>query len=177
MVPTARPSTFPDRLNLHLVKLEDLRYGENPHQQAAFYRDEQPPAGGIATCRQLQGKELSFNNIADSDAAWECVKSFGEPACVIVKHANPCGVAIAASPLEAYRNAFATDPTSAFGGVIAFNRPVDAPTLEAVVAQFVEVLIAPAYTPDALRVIAQKKNVRVLEVPLPLRHRARRSST
>jgi len=159
--------TFPDRLNLHAVKLEDLRYGENPHQHAAFYRDERPTAGGIATCRQIQGKELSFNNIADSDAAWECAKSFGEPACVIVKHANPCGVAIAASPLESYRNAFATDPTSAFGGVIAFNRPVDAPTLEAVVAQFVEVLIAPAYTPDALRVIAQKKNVRVLEVPLP----------
>src|SRR4030095_3928230 len=101
-----------------------------------------------------QGKELSFNNIADSDAAWECAKSFAQPACVIVKHANPCGVAIAPSPVEAYRNAFATDPTSAFGGVIAFNRPVDAPTLEAVVAQFVEVLIAPASPPDALRGIA-----------------------
>jgi phosphoribosylaminoimidazolecarboxamide formyltransferase/IMP cyclohydrolase len=153
-------------LNLHAVKIEDLRYGENPHQQAAFYRDERPVAGAIASCRQLQGKELSFNNIADGDAAWECAKSFAEPACVIVKHANPCGVAIAPSPVEAYRNAFATDPTSAFGGVIAFNRPVDAQTLEAVVAQFVEVLIAPAYTADALRVIAEKKNVRVLEVPI-----------
>jgi phosphoribosylaminoimidazolecarboxamide formyltransferase/IMP cyclohydrolase len=165
--PDGSAVAFPDRLNLQAVKLEDLRYGENPHQQAAFYRDERPLPGGIATCRQLQGKDLSFNNIADSDAAWECVKSFVEPACVIVKHANPCGVAVAATPVEAYRNAFATDPTSAFGGVIAFNRPVDAPTLEAVVAQFVEVLIAPAYTPDALQVIAQKKNVRVLEVPLP----------
>ena len=164
--PDGSSITFPDRLNLQAVKLEDLRYGENPHQRAAFYRDERPVPGAIASCRQLQGKELSFNNIADSDAAWECVKAFAESACVIVKHANPCGVAIAPSPVEAYRNAFATDPTSAFGGVIAFNRPVDAPTLEAVVAQFVEVLIAPAYTADALRVIAEKKNVRVLEVPL-----------
>jgi phosphoribosylaminoimidazolecarboxamide formyltransferase/IMP cyclohydrolase len=165
--PDGSAVTFPDRLNLHAVKIEDLRYGENPHQQAAFYRDDRPAAGGIASFRQLQGKELSFNNIADSDAAWECVKSFAEPACVIVKHANPCGVAIAASSVDAYRMAFATDPTSAFGGVIAFNRPVDAATLEAVAAHFVEVLIAPAYTSDALATIAQKKNVRVLEVPLP----------
>ena len=157
---------FPERFNLQAVKIEDLRYGENPHQQAAFYRDLSPAAGGIATFRQLQGKELSFNNIADSDAAWECVKSFAEPACVIVKHANPCGVAIADSPLHAYRNALATDPASAFGGIIAFNRPVDAQTLEAVAAQFLEVLIAPAYAKDALPVIAQKKNVRVLEVHL-----------
>ncbi len=164
--PDGSAVAFPDRLNLHAVKIEDLRYGENPHQQAAFYRDDRPAAGGIASCRQLQGKELSFNNIADSDAAWECVKSFAEPACVIVKHANPCGVAIAASSVDAYRLAFATDPTSAFGGVIAFNRPVDAPALEVVAAQFVEVLIAPAYTSDALAAIAQKKNVRVLEVPL-----------
>jgi phosphoribosylaminoimidazolecarboxamide formyltransferase/IMP cyclohydrolase len=158
--------TFPDRFNLQAVKIKDLRYGENPHQLAAFYRDLFPAGGGIATFRQLQGKALSFNNIADSDAAWECVKSFTEPACVIVKHANPCGVAIAGSPLDAYRNALATDPTSAFGGIIAFNRPVDARTLDAVVAQFLEVLIAPAYTADALGVIAQKKNVRVLEVPV-----------
>jgi phosphoribosylaminoimidazolecarboxamide formyltransferase/IMP cyclohydrolase len=119
----------------------------------------------------LQGKELSYNNLADSDAAWECVKSFGgfgaAAACVIVKHANPCGVAIADTVLAAYRKAFATDPVSAFGGIIAFNRPVDAATLEAVSAQFLEVLIAPGYTPDALGVIAQKKNVRVLEVALP----------
>ncbi len=165
--PDGSVETFPERFNLQAAKLFDLRYGENPHQHAAFYRDERPVAGGIATCRQLQGKELSYNNIADGDAAWECAKSFAEPACVIVKHANPCGVAISASLVDAYRNAFATDPTSAFGGVIAFNRPVDGATLEAVAAQFVEVLIAPAYTSDALAAIAQKKNVRVLEVPLP----------
>ena len=144
-----------------------MRYGENPHQSAAFYRDEAPAPGTIATYRQLQGKELSYNNVADSDAAWECVKTFAEPACVIVKHANPCGVAVAASPLEAYRRALTTDPTSAFGGIIAFNRPVDAATLEAVSAQFLEVLIAPAYTDDALAVIAKKVNVRVLAVALP----------
>jgi phosphoribosylaminoimidazolecarboxamide formyltransferase/IMP cyclohydrolase len=147
--------------------VQPLRYGENPHQQAAFYRDEAPAPGSIATCRQLQGKELSYNNIADGDAAWECVKSFDAPACVIVKHANPCGVAVASGTLDAYRKALATDPTSAFGGIIAFNRAVDAATLEAVSAQFLEVLIAPSYTEDALGVIAQKKNVRVLEVPLP----------
>ncbi len=142
-----------------------MRYGENPHQSAAFYRDEQPARGTIATYRQLQGKELSYNNVADSDAAWECVKTFAEPACVIVKHANPCGVAIASTPLDAYRKAFATDPTSAFGGIIAFNRPVDAATVEAVAAQFLEVLIAPSYTDDALSLIAKKANVRVLEIP------------
>ncbi len=169
--PDGAAAAFPDRFNLQVEKVQDLRYGENPHQQAAFYRDEKPALGSIATYRQLQGKELSYNNIADSDAAWECVKSFAPfdtgAACVIVKHANPCGVAIAATPLDAYRKAFATDPTSAFGGIIAFNRPVDAATLEAVSAQFLEVLIAPAYTADALAVIGQKKNVRVLEVPLP----------
>jgi len=165
-----RGATFPGRFNLQALKVQDLRYGENPHQQAAFYRDERPVPGTIATYRQLQGKELSFNNLADSDAAWECAKSLASvegPACVIVKHANPCGVAVADTPLAAYRNAFATDPVSAFGGIIAFNRPIDAPTLEAVSAQFLEVLIAPGYTADALTVIAQKKNVRVLEVPLP----------
>jgi len=164
-------TTFPARLSVQVEKVQDLRYGENPHQQAAFYRDERPPAGGIATYRQLQGKELSYNNIGDSDAAWECVKSFGGlgdgAACVIVKHANPCGVATAATPIEAYRKAFATDPVSAFGGIIAFNRPVDAATLEAVSAQFLEVLLAPAYTEDALAVIAKKANVRVLELSLP----------
>ncbi len=163
-------AAFPDRFNLQAVKVQDLRYGENPHQQAAFYRDEAPAAGTIATYRQLQGKELSYNNLADSDAAWECVKTIagaGErAACVIVKHANPCGAAIADTPLAAYGKAFATDPVSAFGGIIAFNRPVDAATLEAVAAQFLEVLIAPGYTHDALAVIAQKKNVRVLEVAL-----------
>jgi phosphoribosylaminoimidazolecarboxamide formyltransferase / IMP cyclohydrolase len=168
--PDGAAAGFPDRFNFQVEKVQDLRYGENPHQAAAFYRDERPVPGSIATYRQLQGKELSYNNIADSDAAWECVKSFAATAaaaCVIVKHANPCGVAIAATPLDAYRKAFATDPVSAFGGIIAFNCAVDAATLETVSAQFLEVLIAPSYTADALAVIAQKKNVRVLEVPLP----------
>jgi phosphoribosylaminoimidazolecarboxamide formyltransferase/IMP cyclohydrolase len=165
--PDGAPEGMPQSFRYAGERLQALRYGENPHQQAAFYRDEVPRTGTIATCRQLQGKELSYNNIADSDAAWECVKTFSGIACVIVKHANPCGVALADSPLAAYRKALATDPVSAFGGIIAFNRPVDAPTLEAVSAQFLEVLIAPGYTADALAVIAQKKNVRVLEVPLP----------
>ncbi len=158
---------FPDSFHFAGDKVQQMRYGENPHQSAAFYRDDVPAPGSIATCGQLQGKELSYNNVADSDAAWECVKTFAEPACVIVKHANPCGVAIASGPLAAYQGALATDPTSAFGGIIAFNRPVDAATLEAVSAQFVEVVIAPAYAPDALAVIARKVNVRVLEVPMP----------
>jgi len=169
--PDGAASAFPDRFNLQVQKVQDLRYGENPHQQAAFYREDKPAQGTIATYRQLQGKELSYNNLADSDAAWECVKTFAtiddSAACVIVKHANPCGAAIAETVLEAYRKAFATDPVSAFGGIIAFNRPVDGATLEAVSAQFLEVLIAPGYTADALAVIAQKKNVRVLEVALP----------
>jgi phosphoribosylaminoimidazolecarboxamide formyltransferase/IMP cyclohydrolase len=158
---------FPDEFRFGGAKVQDLRYGENPHQQAAFYRDESPAPGTIATYRQLQGKELSYNNIADADAAWECVKTFAGTACVIVKHANPCGVAVAATPFEAYRAAYATDPTSAFGGIIAFNRPVDAATLEAVAKQFVEVLIAPAYADDTLMAIAHKVNIRVLAVPLP----------
>ena len=157
---------FPDRLNAQWVKVQDLRYGENPHQSAAFYRDLDPAVGSIAGYRQLQGKELSYNNIADADAAWEAVKTFEQPACVIVKHANPCGVAVAADTLTAYRLAFATDTTSAFGGIIAFNRPVDADTVEAVTGQFLEVLIAPAFTDEARVLIAAKKNVRVLEVPL-----------
>jgi phosphoribosylaminoimidazolecarboxamide formyltransferase/IMP cyclohydrolase len=161
---TSAPQLFPDRFNWQGAKVQDLRYGENPHQQAAFYRDEAPAPGTIATYRQLQGKELSFNNIGDSDAAWECVESFAEPACVIVKHANPCGAAIAQTPLEAYRRALATDPTSAFGGIIAFNREIDAATVELVSAQFLEVLIAPGYSADALECIAKKINVRVLTV-------------
>ena len=169
--PDGAAVAFPDNFNLQAIKVQDLRYGENPHQRAALYRDERPGAGSLATYRQLQGKDLSYNNIADSDAAWECVKTLADPAtsaaCVIVKHANPCGAAVADSPLAAYGKAFATDPVSAFGGIIAFNRPVDGSTIEAVAAQFLEVLIAPAYTQDALAVIAQKKNVRVLEVALP----------
>ncbi|MGB5411119.1 MAG: bifunctional phosphoribosylaminoimidazolecarboxamide formyltransferase/IMP cyclohydrolase [Woeseiaceae bacterium] len=150
---------------LHAGKLVDrMRYGENPHQEAAFYIDQQAPAGSLATARQLQGKALSYNNIADSDAALECVKQFAEPACVIVKHANPCGVAVAASIGEAYDKAFKTDPTSAFGGIIAFNRPLDAATARAIIdRQFVEVIVAPSIAADAAKVTAEKKNVRVLE--------------
>ena len=141
-----------------------LRYGENPHQDAAFYVDQQAPPGSLARAKQLQGKALSYNNIADSDAALECVKQFDDPACVIVKHANPCGVAVAGNILEAYEKAFKTDPTSAFGGIIAFNRPLDAKTAEAIVdRQFVEVIVAPAIGADAAAVISAKKNVRVLE--------------
>ena len=163
--PDGAEQGFPASFRYAGELVQPLRYGENPHQQAAFYRDDVPAAGSIATFRQLQGKELSYNNIADSDAAWECARGLPAPACVIVKHANPCGAASAPSTLEAYRKAFATDPTSAFGGIIAFNRPVDAATVEAVAAQFLEVLVAPAYTPDALAEIERKANVRVLEIP------------
>jgi phosphoribosylaminoimidazolecarboxamide formyltransferase/IMP cyclohydrolase len=158
---------FPQSLHFAADKVQDMRYGENPHQRAALYREPGASAGTLATARQLQGKELSFNNLADADAAWRCVNAFDEPACVIVKHANPCGVATAASPLDAYRRALATDPVSAFGGVIAFNREVDGAAIEAVAAQFVEVVIAPGYTADALAAIAGKKNVRVLELARP----------
>ena len=162
---TGATRTFPECWNWQGAKVDDLRYGENPHQQAALYRGDLPLEGAIAAFSQLQGKELSYNNVADGDAAWECVKTLGEPACVIVKHANPCGVAIGSGLLDAYRKAFATDPTSAFGGIIAFNREVDAATVAAVGAQFVEVLIAPGYTPGALTEIAKKPNVRVLAIP------------
>jgi phosphoribosylaminoimidazolecarboxamide formyltransferase/IMP cyclohydrolase len=143
---------------------EKLRYGENPHQDAAFYVDQKRTKGALATANQLQGKALSYNNIADSDAALECVKQFKEPACVIVKHANPCGVAIADEIQTAYERAFTTDPTSAFGGIIAFNRPLDAKTARAIInRQFVEVIVAPDIEKDALTVTGEKKNVRVLE--------------
>jgi phosphoribosylaminoimidazolecarboxamide formyltransferase/IMP cyclohydrolase len=157
---------YPAVLNLQLVKTQDMRYGENPHQSAAFYRDAQPVEGALAHWTQLQGKELSYNNIADADAAWECVKTFDAPACVIVKHANPCGVAVGASPAEAYAKAFKTDPTSAFGGIIAFNQPLDGAAAELVAKQFVEVLIAPRISAEARAVFAGKQNVRLLEVPL-----------
>ena len=160
-------SLFPAQSNSRFVKLQDLRYGENPHQQAAFYRDLHPAPGSLVTARQVQGKELSYNNIADADAAWECVKSFEAPACVIVKHANPCGVALAATPAEAYAKAFKTDPTSAFGGIIAFNRPLDGEGAQLVARQFVEVLIAPAFTAEALAVFKSKANARLLEIALP----------
>ena len=161
-----RRREYPDVLSLQFARLQDLRYGENPHQSAALYRDERPVAGSLATCRQLQGKELSYNNIADADSAWECVKSFAEPACVIVKHANPCGVATGASLAAAYEKAFKTDPVSAFGGILAFNRALDRAAAEAASQQFAEVIVAPRVEPDAQEVFAKKANVRVLEVPL-----------
>jgi phosphoribosylaminoimidazolecarboxamide formyltransferase/IMP cyclohydrolase len=165
--PDGARGLFPTQSNGRFVKLQDLRYGENPHQQAAFYRDLYPAPGSLVTAKQLQGKELSYNNIADADAAWECVKGFDAPACVIVKHANPCGVALGADPLEAYSKAFKTDPTSAFGGIIAFNRALDGAAAQAVAKQFVEVLMAPSFTPEALAAFQGKANVRLLEIALP----------
>jgi phosphoribosylaminoimidazolecarboxamide formyltransferase/IMP cyclohydrolase len=162
----ATRSDYPATLNLHFEKVQEMRYGENPHQSAAFYRDLKPFEGALADYRQLQGKELSYNNIADADAAWECVKTFEEPACVIIKHANPCGVAIAMSQLDAYQKAFQTDSTSAFGGIIAFNRELDGAAAQAVAKQFVEVLIAPAFSAEAKHIFAGKQNVRLLEIPL-----------
>ena len=192
--PDAAPAAFPRTLNLRYVKAQEMRYGENPHQRAAFYVERASAEAGagadseatvkagagtnsepavradvgteasVATARQLQGKALSFNNVADTDAALECVKSFEEPACVIVKHANPCGVAIGDGIRDAYERAFRTDPTSAFGGIVAFNRPLDAETAAAVVErQFVEVVVAPRLEPEALAPLADKPNVRVLE--------------
>lgn len=161
---------FPDSLNLNFNIAQHLRYGENPHQKAAFYRDETITPGSLANYQQLQGKELSYNNIADTDAAWECVKTFDSPACVIVKHANPCGIAVAETTLRAYQLAFATDPTSAFGGIIAFNRTVDRDTAEAVLKQFVEVIIAPEITQEAQQLLLQKNNIRVLVLPFQNEH-------
>ncbi|WP_172425177.1 bifunctional phosphoribosylaminoimidazolecarboxamide formyltransferase/IMP cyclohydrolase [Vandammella animalimorsus] len=158
---------FPAQSNPAFIKVQDLRYGENAHQQAALYRDPQPVPGSIVTGQQLQGKELSYNNIADADAAWECVKQFDAPACVIVKHANPCGVAVGQDAAEAYAKAFQTDPTSAFGGIIALNRPLDGAAAEQIVKQFVEVLMAPAFTPEALEIFKPKTNVRLLQIALP----------
>jgi phosphoribosylaminoimidazolecarboxamide formyltransferase/IMP cyclohydrolase len=165
-----KPGAFPAKLQLAFDKVETLRYGENPHQKAAFYREAAAVPGSIASYRQLQGKELSYNNIADADAAWECVKAFDatkkETACVIVKHANPCGVALAATAVDAYRKAFSTDPTSAFGGIIAFNVAIDKAAAEAIAGQFAEVIIAPEITAEARAVFAAKQNLRVLIVPL-----------
>ena len=157
---------FPAQAHGSFVKVMDLRYGENPHQHGAFYRDLHPAAGTLATFTQLQGKELSYNNLADADAAWECVRQFDQPACVIVKHANPCGVALGAGCGDAYELAYATDPTSAFGGILAFNTTLDAATTKAILdRQFVEVLIAPEYETAALDYCAKKANVRVLKIP------------
>jgi phosphoribosylaminoimidazolecarboxamide formyltransferase/IMP cyclohydrolase len=160
-------SLFPGQSNANFIKLQDLRYGENPHQSAAFYRDLHPAPGSLVSAVQLQGKELSYNNIADADAAWECVKSFDTPACVIVKHANPCGVAVGADALEAYSKAFQTDPTSAFGGIIALNCPLDECAALQMSKQFIEVLMAPSFTPEALAVFKTKVNVRILQIALP----------
>ena len=165
--PDGSRSLFAAQANGNFVKVMDLRYGENPHQQAAFYRDLYPAPGSLATFTQLQGKELSYNNIADADAAWECVRQFDAPACVIVKHANPCGVAVGAGTLDTYEKAYATDPTSAFGGILAFNRTLDAATTKTILdRQFVEVLIAPDYEPAALDYATKKANVRVLRIPV-----------
>ena len=162
LVPGGSP-TFPRTFNTQFHKVQEMRYGENPHQRAAFYVEAHPAEAGIATAKQLQGKELSYNNVADTDAALECVKNFSEPACVIVKHANPCGVAVAADIGKAYQLAFATDPESAFGGIIAFNRELDAATARAIVdSQFVEVIIAPSASAAAIAAVADKKNVRLL---------------
>ncbi len=182
-------SEFPGQVNARFVKLQDLRYGENPHQAAAFYRDLNPAPGSLVTAKQLQGKALSYNNIADADAAWECVKSFGRSdaseseasesdanardaanaaaACVIVKHANPCGAAVAETAAQAYAKAFKTDPTSAFGGIIAFNREVDGEAAALVAKQFVEVLMAPGFTAEALAIFKGKPNTRLLQIALP----------
>jgi phosphoribosylaminoimidazolecarboxamide formyltransferase/IMP cyclohydrolase len=159
-----QPADFPRTFSSQFVKAQDLRYGENPHQKAAFYTERNHGEASISTARQLQGKELSYNNIGDTDAALECVKSFVKPACVIVKHANPCGVAVSLDGiLEAYNLAYATDPESAFGGIIAFNRPLDADTMQAIISrQFVEVIIAPEVSQEALNIAASKPNVRVM---------------
>jgi phosphoribosylaminoimidazolecarboxamide formyltransferase / IMP cyclohydrolase len=166
-------AAYPGQINSRYVKLQDLRYGENPHQTAAYYRDLAPVPGSLVTGQQLQGKELSYNNIADADAAWECVKSFDVPACVIVKHANPCGVALAPTAAEAYAKAFKTDSTSAYGGIIAFNVPVDAAAAQAVAKQFLEVLIAPSFSPEALAIFKAKPNARLLQIALKPGERGR----
>ena len=165
--PDGSHAQFPAQTNGRFIKLQDLRYGENAHQQAALYRDLYPAPGSLVTAKQLQGKELSYNNIADADAAWECVKSFTGAACVIVKHANPCGVAVGANALEAYSKAFKTDPTSAFGGIIALNCELDEQAALQVSKQFVEVLMAPSFTAGALEVFKAKANVRILQIDLP----------
>ncbi len=154
---------FPRTFNTQFHKTQEMRYGENPHQKAAFYVESNPAEAGIATAKQLQGKELSYNNVADTDAALECVKNFDQPACVIVKHANPCGVAVAGDLMQAYDLAFETDPESAFGGIIAFNRELDEATAAAICErQFVEVIIAPSVSEGAVQAVAAKKNVRLL---------------
>ena len=155
---------LPRTINLQFSKVQEMRYGENPHQQAAFYTEKNPTEACIVTAKQLQGKELSYNNIGDTDAALECVKQFDEPCCVIVKHANPCGVSVSDNILDAYNKAYSTDPESAFGGIIAFNRELDEATAKTIIErQFVEVIIAPSISGEAIEAVAEKKNVRLLE--------------
>lgn len=166
MPPKPQSSAMPEVLSIQVRKIQEMRYGENPHQQAAFYKDSLAAAGTLANYEQLQGKELSFNNIADADAAWSCVRNFSQPACVIVKHANPCGVAIAEDSVAAYRKAFQTDPTSAFGGILAFNTPLTEQAAQEISKQFAEVIIAPSFDAKALSVFAAKTNLRLLKVPL-----------
>jgi len=163
---TNKSVTYPNKLNLVFNKKMELRYGENPHQSASFYVDEIANKGSLATFKQLQGKELSYNNLNDADTAWECVKSFKLPSCVIVKHANPCGVGSSKNLLDAYKKAFLTDPTSAFGGIIACNTSIDINTASQIITQFVEVVIAPSYDLESLKVFESKPNIRLLEVTL-----------
>ena len=158
--------TFPKTLTQSMNKKMDMRYGENPHQKAAFYIEPKIQNGSLANFKQIQGKELSFNNLNDSDTAWECVKLFSEPTCVIVKHANPCGVCSAKNIKNAYEGAFSTDPTSSFGGIIAINKEMDSETAELIMNQFVEVIIAPSYSEAALSIFKTKVNIRLLEVEI-----------
>ena len=163
---TNKNVTYPKKLNLAFNKKMDLRYGENPHQSASFYVDEIATKGSLASFKQLQGKELSYNNLNDADTAWECVKSFKLPSCVIVKHANPCGVGSSKDLLDAYKKAFSTDPTSALGGLIACNTALDKNTASQIISQFVEVVIAPSYEAESLKIFESKPNIRLLEVTL-----------
>ena len=163
---TDKEITFPKKLNQSLNKKMDMRYGENPHQKAAFYIEPKVQNGALANFKQIQGKELSFNNLNDSDTAWECVKLFNEPTCVIVKHANPCGVCSAKTLKIAYAGAFSTDPTSAFGGIISINKEMDSETAELIINQFVEVIIAPSYSQAALNIFKTKANIRLLQVEI-----------
>ena len=157
---------FPDQLTKTISKVMDLRYGENPHQEAAFYKDSSEDVGSLSSFDQIQGKELSFNNLNDSDTAWECVKKFSQPTCVIVKHANPCGVASTGSLKESYEAAFKTDPTSAFGGIIAFNKSLDQETASLIINQFAEVIIAADFSEGALKIFRNKPNVRLLKIKI-----------
>ena len=161
----AEPVQFPGALNLNFIKKQDLRYGENPHQSGAFYVERAPSEPSIALARQLHGKELSYNNILDTNAALELVKEFAETAAIVVKHTNPCGAALGSSIAEAYEKARATDPVSAFGGIVALNRPVDMATADLLAETFLEVVIAPSYEKDALAKLQEKKNIRLLELP------------